>query len=322
MGTALAAGEAVQIHAAEHLVRTYHRWTCAAAPIHDPETGAVIGVVDVTGPERTFHPTTLALVVAAARLAEGYLRTQLAVRDERLLSRNLPHLVGLRDEPGALLSPSGRVLAAQPSGWLPARVDLPAAGDRVLLAQGDEGLLEPLAEGWLLRLPRSRARPRRVLTLAFLGADPADGAARRAAGAALAAARRAAHPARAAPRGPHRRRAGRGAARRRGQVGDRAGRDAPAARGDRGRGAAHAALPAGRGGRRRFPERPHRPDRRAGARRRPALPRRAPAPLRRPRGAGGARPPGRRRARGRAPQRRLRGDVDARGRPSAARAAS
>ena len=170
MGTALASGGAVQIHAAEHLVRTYHRWTCAAAPIHDPETGAVIGVVDVTGPERTFHPTTLALVVAAARLAEGYLRTQLAVRDERLLSRNLPHLVGLRDEPGALLSPSGRVLAAQPSGWLPARVDLPAAGDRVLLARGDEGLLEPLAEGWLLRLPRSRARPRRVLTLAFLGA--------------------------------------------------------------------------------------------------------------------------------------------------------
>lgn len=171
MGTALAADQAVQIHAGEHLVRTYHRWTCAAAPIHDPESGAVIGVVDVTGPERTFHPTTFALVVAAARLAEGHLRARQAVRDERLLSHNLPHLVGLRDEPGALLSPSGRVLAAQPSGWLPARVDLPVAGDRVRLAQGDEGLLEPLAEGWLLRLPRSR--PRQVLTLAFLGATRA-----------------------------------------------------------------------------------------------------------------------------------------------------
>ena len=61
----------------------------------------MIGVVDVTGPERTFHPTTFALVVAAARLAEGFLRAQRAVRDERLLARNLPHLVGLRDEPGA-----------------------------------------------------------------------------------------------------------------------------------------------------------------------------------------------------------------------------
>ncbi len=170
MGTALAADEAVQIHSAEHLVRTYHSWTCAASPIHDPETGAVVGAVDVTGRARTFHPTTLALVVAAARLAEGFLRTQLAVRDEQLLTRNLPHLMGLRDEPGALLTTNGRVLAAQPSGWLPARIDLPAGGDRVVLVEGDEGLLEPLSEGWLLRLPHSRARRRRVVAMAFLGA--------------------------------------------------------------------------------------------------------------------------------------------------------
>src|SRR4051794_29919959 len=88
MGTPPAPGGAGHIHAAQHPRRTYHRWRCAAAPVHDPETGAVIGVVDVTGPERTFHPTTFALVVAAARLAEGFLRTQLAVRDERLLARN------------------------------------------------------------------------------------------------------------------------------------------------------------------------------------------------------------------------------------------
>lgn len=170
MGTALAADEAVQIHSAEHLVRAYHSWTCAASPIHDPETGTVVGAVDVTGPAPTFHPTTLALVVAAARLAEGFLRTQVAMRDERLLSRNLPHLVGLRDEPGALLSPSGRVLAAQPVGLLPARIELPVAGDRVALGEGREGRLEPLAEGWLLRLPQARVRRRPVLAMAFLGA--------------------------------------------------------------------------------------------------------------------------------------------------------
>jgi GAF domain len=172
MGTALAADHAVQIHSAEHLVRTYHRWTCAASPIHDPETGAMIGAVDVTGPARTFHPTTLALVVAAARLAEGHLATQLAMRDERLLARNLPHLVGLRDEPGALLTPGGRVLAAQPLGWLPSRVQIPTAGDRVPLDDG-EGTLEPLAEGWLLRLHRRGARTRPVLSLPFLGAERA-----------------------------------------------------------------------------------------------------------------------------------------------------
>ncbi|WP_300012009.1 GAF domain-containing protein [Pseudonocardia sp.] len=169
MGTALAADRAVQIHSAEHLVRTYHSWTCAASPIHDPDSGEVIGAVDVTGPVRTFHPTTLALVVAAARLAESHLGAQLAVRNERLLARNLTHLIGLRDEPGALLTPTGRVLAANPPNWLPSRVELPDVGDRVALGDGGEGVLEQLAEGWLMRLHRTGSPPRPVLSLPFLG---------------------------------------------------------------------------------------------------------------------------------------------------------
>lgn len=173
MGTALAADRAVQIHSAEHLVRTYHSWTCAACPIHDPDSGQVIGAVDITGPARTFHPTTLALVVAAARLAEGHLAARLAMRNERLLARNLTHLIGLRDEPGALLTPSGRVLAAQPLGWLPARVELPSVGDRVALGEAGEGVLEQLAEGWLMRLHRTGSAPRPVLSLPFLGATRA-----------------------------------------------------------------------------------------------------------------------------------------------------
>lgn len=39
IGTALSAGAAVQVHSAEHFVRTLHDWTCAAAPVHDPGTG-------------------------------------------------------------------------------------------------------------------------------------------------------------------------------------------------------------------------------------------------------------------------------------------
>jgi hypothetical protein len=156
---------------AGRLVRTHHAWTGAACPVHDPDTGEVVGAVDVSAPSRSFHPTTLALVVAAARLAEGHLAAQLAVRDERLLARNLAHLTGLRDEPGALLTPTGRVLAAQPAGRLPARVALPRRGDRVALADGGEGVLEPLVEGWLLRLRAARSAPRPVLSLPFLGAE-------------------------------------------------------------------------------------------------------------------------------------------------------
>jgi hypothetical protein len=123
----------------------HHRWTAAACPVHDPDAGAVIGAVDIAhvGAAPAVHPTVPALITAAAGLAEGLLVTQQAVRDELLLARHLPLLDRL---PGrvALLSPSGRVVAARPPGWVPARVAVPA-GD----AAGP-GVLSPLPGGWLL----------------------------------------------------------------------------------------------------------------------------------------------------------------------------
>ncbi|SFW64025.1 GAF domain-containing protein [Amycolatopsis australiensis] len=151
MGTALATGEPVQIYSAEHLVRRYHTWTCAAAPVRDPETGALLGSIDVSGPLRTVHPAMLSLVTATAQLAEGQLRAQLAVRDERLRRVNMPHLEALRGQPGALLSAGGRVLAAQ-SCLLPSTVDVRRGGGTVALPDGRLATVEPLPEGYLLRL--------------------------------------------------------------------------------------------------------------------------------------------------------------------------
>ena len=93
-----------------------HRFTSSAAQIRDPATGAVVGAVDVTGPAHPVHPTTAALLLAAARLAEGLLRAQAAARD---LTR-----------PGAVLSLDGQVRASEPPDWLPPRVGLPTTGDR------------------------------------------------------------------------------------------------------------------------------------------------------------------------------------------------
>ena len=170
MGTALSDDRPVRIHSAEHLVSIYHSWTCAAAPIHDPETGRQIGTVDVTGPEETFHPMTLSLVTAAAQLAEHRLAELTERRDRRLRDTNLPHLARLGETPGALLSPRGRVLAATPTGRFPDRITLPERGGRVLLDGGVEGLVEPLGEGWLLRVSSPDGPRTPALTLPFLGA--------------------------------------------------------------------------------------------------------------------------------------------------------
>src|ERR687886_485202 len=105
MGTALAVDAPVQIHSAEHLVRAYHAWTCVAAPVHDPDTGAVRGAVDVSGPLRTMHPSLAQLVATTAQLAETELRVRLAEADQRFLLRNTPHLASLRGTAGAPLPP-------------------------------------------------------------------------------------------------------------------------------------------------------------------------------------------------------------------------
>ncbi|MGA5561102.1 GAF domain-containing protein [Streptomyces platensis] len=93
-GTALAADHAVQIFAAEHYNRQVQRWSCAAAPLHDPRTGRLLGAVDLTGGDHVASPHSLALVQATARAAESHLASdvpELGVclsalgRDEALL---------------------------------------------------------------------------------------------------------------------------------------------------------------------------------------------------------------------------------------------
>ncbi|MFI5709940.1 GAF domain-containing protein [Kribbella sp. NPDC051620] len=173
MGTALATDQPVQIHSAEHLVRRIHAWTCAAAPVHDPDTGKVIGAVDVSGPLRTVHPAMMALVTAAAQLAEGQLRVRMAAADEQLRARNMRHLIALGDAPGALLTPSGRVLAVQPLAWLPDRLDISTGASRVELGDGREAVVEQLDEGYLLRIPGPVRRSCPQLRLRLLGPDAA-----------------------------------------------------------------------------------------------------------------------------------------------------
>ncbi|MFE9450259.1 GAF domain-containing protein [Streptomyces sp. NPDC006739] len=72
-GTAVAVDRPVQVFAAEHFIRQVQPWTCAAAPVHDPHTGRVLGAVDITGGDGLAHPHSLGFVQAVARAAESQL---------------------------------------------------------------------------------------------------------------------------------------------------------------------------------------------------------------------------------------------------------
>ncbi|MEW2570151.1 GAF domain-containing protein [Streptomyces sp. NPDC047070] len=72
-GTAVALDRPVQVFAAEHFIRRVQPWTCAAAPVHDPRTGRLLGAVDITGGDGLAHPHSLGFVQAVARAAESQL---------------------------------------------------------------------------------------------------------------------------------------------------------------------------------------------------------------------------------------------------------
>jgi hypothetical protein len=173
VGTALALDHSVQIFSAEHVIEAVHPWTCSAAPIHDPATGEVIGVVDLTADLRTHHPHTLPVAALAALAAESALRFRSLQTTERLRERWEAALSGRRT-PSALLDNDGWVIAAQGMGELPSRLEPTMDEDArpFVLPDGRCGELEPLEAGgsilWLRR--RSPARSRR-LSLRLLGQD-------------------------------------------------------------------------------------------------------------------------------------------------------
>ncbi|MFG1344854.1 sigma-54-dependent Fis family transcriptional regulator [Xanthobacter autotrophicus DSM 431] len=85
IGTALASGRPVQIHASEHFCAPVQRWTCAAAPVHHPLDGEVIGAVDISGSTDTFNPQNLAHAVALAHQIEAVLGRRLEMEHEQVL---------------------------------------------------------------------------------------------------------------------------------------------------------------------------------------------------------------------------------------------
>jgi hypothetical protein len=156
MGTALATGHPVQVFSAEHYARPVHDWTCSAAPIRDPDTGAVIGVLDLSGALETAHPHSLAVVSAAARLVEQQLRTSAAVVAARLVEAYGGRVGRGNAHPDALATAGGRVLLSADSALVGRSVRLPdaeallASGGLVKLPGGRTAVAEPVADGGFL----------------------------------------------------------------------------------------------------------------------------------------------------------------------------
>jgi hypothetical protein len=175
LGTALALDHEIQVFSAEHFSRHLHGWSSAAAPIHEPATGELLGAVGLSCSFRHAHPHSLALVTAVARAGEAHLPRERERRDAGFAARYVDRLASAGRYPSALVTGDGRVLAASPRGWLGERVDLPAPEGYVTLPDGDRAVVEPIGDGASIvwHMPaRGRRVPRRVVRIRALGGAP------------------------------------------------------------------------------------------------------------------------------------------------------
>lgn len=108
IGTALAEVDGIEVHGAEHYLERNGFLTCAAVPILSA-TGALAGILDISGDHRSRHPHTLGLVSTAARMIENSL----------LLSSCQHHTVlQLHPQPEGLGTIAQGVIALSDDGWL------------------------------------------------------------------------------------------------------------------------------------------------------------------------------------------------------------
>jgi GAF domain-containing protein len=154
IGTALAADRALQVFAFEHFNERHHQWICSCAPVHDPVSGRVVALVDLSSLWKTAHPRSLELVTTAARRIERCLLDARRDRDARLRRRYSDLMTRSTDR---LVDGDGYVLeGAELAHASP--FDIPEGGGEVVLGDGSVAVTVPLGRGeaYLLRQGTTR----------------------------------------------------------------------------------------------------------------------------------------------------------------------
>src|SRR3954470_24119811 len=143
VGTALAENHPVQVFAFEHFSHHHREWFCSGAPIHDPVSGRLVGVIDLTSPWKIAHPRSIELVTTAARTTEQCLLEERRDQDARLRRRYSDLAAKSTD---LLVNREGYALIGYDSAN-PNPLDIPVGGGEIAMDDGSIALAEPLGHG-------------------------------------------------------------------------------------------------------------------------------------------------------------------------------
>ena len=114
IGTALFEERPTLVHGAEHFMRANDFLTCSAAPIFDPR-GNMLGVLDVTGDQRSYHQHTMGLVRMSARMIENHWLGDAFGDRLRLHFHSRSEFIGTLLEGIVVVGGDGRILGANRS---------------------------------------------------------------------------------------------------------------------------------------------------------------------------------------------------------------
>jgi transcriptional regulator of acetoin/glycerol metabolism len=114
IGTALVEELPVLVHAGEHFMHANSFLTCSASPIFDPR-GNMLGILDVTGDERSYHQHTMGLVRMSARMIENHWLCDDPAPRLRLHFHLRPEFIGTLLEGIVMVGADGRILGGNRS---------------------------------------------------------------------------------------------------------------------------------------------------------------------------------------------------------------
>lgn len=112
IGTAIALGQPVQIHGAEHFCAGIKRWTCSATVIRDPIDASMLGVIDISGLAQSFSKHSLALAVSMAGRIENRLARLDIEGRQNLIERCTNHFSSERGDGVLVLDERGYLVRA------------------------------------------------------------------------------------------------------------------------------------------------------------------------------------------------------------------
>ena len=114
-GMALALGAPVHVVGAEHFCASWQAWHCAALPVRDPTSGAILGALDLSGAREHASPFALGFATALAHSVELALHARQSAHTGRVLAL-YAELAGRYPTDSLIaLDAASHVLAASPS---------------------------------------------------------------------------------------------------------------------------------------------------------------------------------------------------------------